>query len=112
MALAKDPTHRLTNADDFAETLNEALSQIDSAAPRAIPPPIGNVKCQACGAQNPASQKFCGECGSSLTGAPPASVRAPAAAKADPTLAPPSAASEPPAKIPVEPGTGQRSILI
>ena len=30
MALAKDPAHRFTNADEYAEALSDALSQIES----------------------------------------------------------------------------------
>jgi hypothetical protein len=116
MALAKDPAHRFTNADDFAETLNEALSQIDSALPRAIP--AGNVKCPACGAQNPATQKFCGECGSSMTGGPPASVRVPTAVTAPPVALAEAKPAAPPRVYPsedkftLETTTGNRSILV
>ncbi len=64
MALAKDPSHRFTNADEYAEALADALSQLESA-PR--PVSAGTVRCASCGASNGASQKFCGECGKPMT---------------------------------------------
>src|SRR5688500_4447797 len=50
MALAKDPAHRFANADEYAEAITDALSQIESAVPR--PLPAGTVKCPTCGASN------------------------------------------------------------
>jgi hypothetical protein len=109
MALAKDPNHRFGNADEFAEALGDALSQIESSAPRPIPAGV-MVKCPSCAAANPSGQKFCGECGGPLRDAARASFRA------DPGV---DAATLPPQeqrpnnnKVPVEPGTGKRSILI
>jgi serine/threonine protein kinase len=66
MALAKDPTHRFADSDEFAETLNDALTQIEQDA-KAVR--IENVTCGSCNARNPSSQKFCGDCGISLLGA-------------------------------------------
>ena len=108
MALAKDPAHRFSNADEFSEALGDALSQIESAVPR--PPPAGSVRCPTCGAQNAAGQKFCGECGNSLSGAAP-SVRSPSPG-IPPSFVRAGGTDAPPSKVPIEPGTGQRSILV
>jgi serine/threonine-protein kinase len=102
MALAKDPNHRFSNADEFADALTDALSQIESAIPK--PFPTATVKCPACGVQNPDGQKFCGECGAGLRDAQ-------AAARASNTPATPPA-EERESKIPVEPGTGRRPVLV
>ena len=106
MALAKDPAHRFGNADEFSEALGDALTQIESSVPRA---PVAAVKCAACGAQNPGGQKFCGECGSSLTNAIPASLRGGNIGTAA-TISPPG--ERPPSIVPVEPGTGKRPVLV
>ncbi|HVJ91070.1 MAG TPA: protein kinase [Labilithrix sp.] len=71
MALAKDPAHRFSNADEFADALGDALTQIEAS----VKTPVSYVKCPSCSAKNPGGQKFCGECGSSLQHAPPASLR-------------------------------------
>ncbi len=107
MALAKDPNHRFGNADEFSEALGDALTQIESSVPKA--PVAATVKCAACGAQNPGGQKFCGECGSSLTNAIPASLRNGNIATAA-TMSPPGERA--PSIIPVEPGTGKRPVLV
>ena len=117
MALAKEPGHRFGNADEYGEALADALSQIESAVPRPVPL-AGSIRCPKCTASNAATQKFCGECGLTLgvtTGAEVAAVVANGAA--GPTLSPPvgARASDPPADtnmVPVEPGTGRRSIII
>ncbi|MBX3228296.1 MAG: protein kinase [Labilithrix sp.] len=113
MALAKDPNHRFANADEFADALSDALSQVESAVPK--PFPAATVKCPACGAENPAGKKFCGECGSGLTngGNGPPSVRSDAPAPvAAATMAPPNGEEPEPEKVEVEPGTGQRPVLV
>jgi serine/threonine-protein kinase len=102
MALAKDPNHRFSNADEFADALTDALSQIESGIPK--PFSTATVKCPACGAQNPGGQKFCGECGAGLRDAQ-------AAARGSSTPATPPA-EERESKIPVEPGTGRRPVLV
>ena len=112
MALAKDPNHRFANADEFADALSDAISQIESQVPKPIP--SATVKCPACGAENPVGKKFCGECGSGLAvglngGVGPASLPRPPPAAA--TMAPPDGEVET-ERIPVEPGTGQRPILV
>jgi len=103
MALAKDPNHRFTNADEFAEALGDALTQIEQAAPRPQATVTVTVTCGACGASNPGAQKFCGECGAALRLASP------------PSLGPiASAVTTPPesVKVAIEPGTGQRPVLV
>ncbi|MBX3190144.1 MAG: protein kinase [Labilithrix sp.] len=107
MALAKEPAHRFGNADEFGEALADALSQIESAVPRA-PVPAGTVKCPKCSAANAPTQKFCGECGQTLQGSPVS-----ARAAVEPTLSPP-AGSQPPVSnlVAVEPGTGKRQVIV
>jgi serine/threonine protein kinase len=107
MALAKEPAHRFGNADEYGEALSDALSQIESTVPRPIPAPA-TIRCPKCGASNTASQKFCGECGTTLQAAP-AEANGTAA-----TMSPPTTASIPPPDnlVAIEPGTGQRSIIV
>jgi serine/threonine-protein kinase len=109
MALAKDPSHRFANADEFGEALADALSQVESAMPKAVT--ATTVRCPACGAENDSRKKFCGDCGASMNIPAPISVRNPIQEKV-PTLSPNRESEAPPSKIPVEPGTGKRSILV
>jgi serine/threonine protein kinase len=113
MALAKEPAHRFGNADEFAEALSDALSQIESTVPRAIPA-AATINCPKCGASNTASQKFCGECGATLQPTPAIGTSANGANGMAATLSPPVGASLTPADnlVPIEPGTGQRSIIV
>jgi serine/threonine-protein kinase len=116
MALAKDPNHRFANADEFGDALADAMTQIESQVPKPIP--VGaTIKCPSCNAENPGNKKFCGECGAALAAgavqtngtngvSPPSKQPKPAI----PTIAPPSNPDS--NKIPVEPGTGQRPILV
>jgi serine/threonine-protein kinase len=107
MALAKETTHRFGNADEFAEALADALTQIESTVPRPLPQ-AATIRCPKCGAANTASQKFCGECGATLQSAAP-----PVNGTAAPTMSPPVGASIPPPNlIPIEPGTGQRQVIV
>jgi serine/threonine-protein kinase len=109
MALAKDPAHRFGNADEYAEALTDALSQIEASVPRAVAAPTATaaVKCLACGASNPTAQKFCGECGVSLKDAAPISAKSVVGADAN------SIATEPPANlVPIEAGTGRRQVIV
>ena len=115
MALAKDPNHRFSNADEFADALSDALTQVESSVPKPIPAGA-TIRCATCGAENPGNKKFCGECGGGLgvIAAPPLPATNGAREKpvnAAATMAPPSAG---PAsmKIPIEPGTGQRPVLV
>jgi serine/threonine protein kinase/tetratricopeptide (TPR) repeat protein len=95
MALAKDPKHRFNDADEFAEALADALTQIESTVPKAIPAPA-SVKCGACGAMNPTTQKFCGECGASLANGAPVSIRSNAPSPSSDAPAPGVTPSAPP----------------
>jgi len=112
MALAKEPNHRFGNADEYAEALADALTQIESTVPRPMPA-ASTVKCPKCGAGNTATQKFCGECGQTLQTAAPANRNVT-------TLVPPTertnGTTEPPAPnnlISIEPATstGRRVIV-
>ncbi len=112
MALAKEPGHRFGNADEFSEALSDALSQIESTVPRAGPQ-ASTLSCPKCGATNVTTQKFCGECGTTLlasaVGQELAANGAPAA-----TLAPPEESLPPPDSnlVSIEPGTGKRQIIV
>jgi serine/threonine-protein kinase len=114
MALAKDPNHRFANADEFGDALSDAIAQIEASPPKSAVP-SATMKCPACGAENPQGKKFCGECGAglgvSVTGA---NGTAPAVRQVTPkpaTMAPPPG-DEDVERISVEPGTGQRPILV
>ena len=65
-ALEKNAVDRFQDADQFASELTRALNLAEErasggAALRAA------ARCPHCGALNPATQKFCGECGASTT---------------------------------------------
>jgi serine/threonine-protein kinase len=113
MALAKEPAHRFGNADEFAEALSDALSQIESTVPRAIPA-AATISCPKCGAANTASQKFCGECGATLQPAAAAANGSNGAIGQAPTMSPPVSNSQAPADnlVPIEPGTGRRQVIV
>jgi serine/threonine protein kinase/tetratricopeptide (TPR) repeat protein len=64
-ALEKNPADRFQDADGFAAELSRALSQAEDRASGGAP--TRAARCPNCGALNPASQKFCGECGGSTT---------------------------------------------
>ena len=65
-AMEKDVARRFQSADAFTEALRAAITT-------ATPPPsledVGNT-CSACGTVAPKAQKFCGECGARISGAP------------------------------------------
>ena len=115
MALAKEPAHRFGNADEFGEALADALTQIESTVPRAAPP-ASTLKCPKCGAANVTTQKFCGECGTTLQVGAAAENGAAAngtAANGTATLAPEAESLPPPDNlVHVEPGTGRRQIIV
>jgi serine/threonine-protein kinase len=81
MAMAKEQDHRFTDADEFSEALSDAMVQVEETAGRPAPAVAaaaaavalggGQLKCPLCGATNPTSQKFCGECGGGLAGTQP-----------------------------------------
>jgi serine/threonine-protein kinase len=61
-ALAKEPADRYQDADEFARALVEALAKIEARGSLRSDTAAA-LRCTACGALNPESQKFCGECG-------------------------------------------------
>jgi serine/threonine protein kinase/tetratricopeptide (TPR) repeat protein len=66
-ALAKDPKDRFQDSDAFASELARALAQAEDR-PSGGAPTSRAARCPSCGALNPATQKFCGECGATTTG--------------------------------------------
>jgi serine/threonine-protein kinase len=64
--LSKDPNDRYSDSDEMAAALADALAIVEN---RAIVrgPAASDLRCAACGALNPPSQKFCGECGAATT---------------------------------------------
>jgi hypothetical protein len=112
MALAKEPGHRFGNADEFAEALSDALSQIESTVPRALPA-AATITCPKCGATNTASQKFCGECGATLQTTPAVGANGAGAANGGAaTLSPPLVTPAEDNLVPIEPGTGRRQVIV
>jgi serine/threonine-protein kinase len=99
-ALAKDPRDRYQDSDEFSAALAETLATIEDRGVARGATALA-VRCPTCGALNPASQKFCGECGAATTSTqlstlPPrgsARPQPPAAAAAAVTIEP-SAGSE------------------
>ena len=63
-ALAKSAAERFQSAEEFADALVRARTDMEAAAIRlSLPPPVSRVQCVSCRAMVPATQKFCGECG-------------------------------------------------
>jgi serine/threonine-protein kinase len=65
-ALSKDPKTRFQDSDEMSAALRDAITAVEDRA-GARGSPSQTMRCTACGALNPASQKFCGECGSAVT---------------------------------------------
>src|SRR5580698_8561222 len=65
-ALEKSPADRFQDADAFAAELARALTIAEDRASGGTT--TRAARCPNCGALNPATQKFCGECGGSTTG--------------------------------------------
>jgi serine/threonine protein kinase len=63
--LSKEPGDRYRDSDELSAALGDALAIIEE---RQIPrgPAAVAVRCAACNALNPVSQKFCGECGAPI----------------------------------------------
>lgn len=105
MALAKEPAHRFGDADEFAGALDDALTQTEPTVSRNTDTAL---TCPKCGAHNPSTQKFCGECGALLVQG--ALLQEPG--KQPPqTEAPPSDSVPPPLStlILVEPDVGRKA---
>ena len=66
-SLAKEPDDRYQDADAFATALADALARIESKGGRDT---AAALRCTACGALNPQTQKFCGECGAAMSATP------------------------------------------
>jgi tetratricopeptide (TPR) repeat protein len=60
-SLAKEADNRFQSADEFAAALGEAMAKVEATAREA-----GKNRCAKCGTVNAATQKFCGECGTTL----------------------------------------------
>ncbi len=103
MAMAKEPEHRFSDADEFAAALADAMTQVEGAA-NVRTTQAAQIKCPTCGAANPTTQKFCGECGAAMgTGSPVTTVPSPSRR---PSVPPPSTAPSA-----LEPTTGTRGAL-
>jgi serine/threonine protein kinase/tetratricopeptide (TPR) repeat protein len=72
-ALAKDPKDRYQDSDGFAADLARALSQAEERISVGVVTTRA-ARCPTCGALNPATQKFCGECGAATAATPVTSV--------------------------------------
>ncbi|HEV3190824.1 MAG TPA: protein kinase [Polyangiaceae bacterium] len=88
-ALAKEPENRFQDADAFSAELARTLGEVEGD--RTSLAQVVAVRCTACGALNPASQKFCGECGAATTVVPLARASTP------PTQPPPAGPGPAPA---------------
>ncbi|MDQ3037173.1 MAG: protein kinase, partial [Myxococcota bacterium] len=60
-ALSKDRTERYQSADELDDAIRRAEERLETRA-------VSMVECSACGHMNPPSVRFCGECGTRLTG--------------------------------------------
>lgn len=102
-SLAKEREDRYADADEFAEALREALEHAEAAVRRSG---ASGTTCPQCGVPNPASQKFCGDCGHAIQNSN--SWRS-----AGVTVPPPASSPPPESIIPVEAGTsGDRRVLV
>jgi serine/threonine protein kinase len=117
LALAKDPKHRFSNADEFSEALADSLAQVEGQQTAARGPATLLTKCPSCGAMNASNQKFCGECGASVMAAaqrpssvvePPLAVPSLAVPKRGGSVAPARKAST---DFPPEEVSGSRLVL-
>jgi hypothetical protein len=63
--LSKEPVDRYKDSDELSAALADALAVIEDRVVRG--PAAAAVRCPACNALNPESQKFCGECGAATT---------------------------------------------
>ncbi|MEO6417834.1 MAG: AAA family ATPase, partial [Polyangiaceae bacterium] len=70
-ALSKDADDRPRTADQFANELTAAMLQIEGGPASQRTSTQSAVRCPKCGAMNPVTQKFCGECGNGFSIAAP-----------------------------------------
>jgi serine/threonine-protein kinase len=95
-ALAKEPGNRFQDAHAFAKALEAALLESEGKIAEAANPKTA-IRCRSCGVLNPLGQKFCGDCGASI------STSAPTVGSAA-TMRPPSAFLDPSARPQVQEG--------
>ncbi|HEY2515613.1 MAG TPA: protein kinase [Polyangiaceae bacterium] len=105
MAMAKEPEHRFSDADEFGAALADAMQQVEGSATMKAAQ-AAQIKCPACGAMNPTTQKFCGECGAAM-GAGVPSTAIPGSRRAGASIPPPSVAP-----LAIEPATGARGVAL
>jgi serine/threonine-protein kinase len=103
MAMAKEPEHRFSDADEFAEALADAMAQVEGTSNTRTQ--AAQIKCPNCAAMNPPSQKFCGECGGPM--GVTASMTLPAPTSRRPSVPPPSTAPLAPSEV----TTGTRGLV-
>jgi serine/threonine-protein kinase len=73
--IAKEPRDRFQDADELSEELARTLTAVEERPSQIPGSATGATRCASCGTMNPPTQKFCGECGSSI--AAPAVSRGP-----------------------------------
>ncbi len=66
-ALAKPREDRMQSARAFADALDASLLESEGRASLTEAPPATAVRCGSCGKLSPIGQKFCGDCGASMT---------------------------------------------
>ncbi len=64
-SMSKSTEQRYQSADEFSAALRDVIQELDEARTR---PSQVILECVRCHYPNPATQKFCGECGSPLSG--------------------------------------------
>ncbi|MBV9946482.1 MAG: protein kinase, partial [Myxococcales bacterium] len=99
-ALEKDARDRYQDSDEYAAALADAQAKIEDRASLRTSA-VAVVACSSCGAENPAAQKFCGECGAAVTSTQLVTVPrrpslAPAALPAEPDTTPRGVSLRPP----------------
>jgi len=93
-ALAKEAKDRFQDADEFSSALAGAIAQVEDRLGVRNGAALA-VACPSCGALNPVSQKFCGECGAATTQTQMATVPAHGSVKPPPSVAPQPGSREP-----------------
>ncbi len=75
-ALEKEAQDRFQDSDEFSAELGRVLALLDDGGAQRAGKAL-SVACPSCGAANPATQKFCGECGAAIQTSSPPSARVP-----------------------------------